>query len=406
MRVQRNDIAFTPEAKQAIIDVVAIERTGDFAYNHNVLKRIQDEFVKLTANSFGIIPASYTQMDRPANQTAITKARLIALGGDRIAKCKRFMEVVPNTSGWGLTLCEEGKAVLEELNLDENGKPLPYSDRVDEYDIKRVLENVLGRGYDNDLLIQYNTDVKKKIKKSKYLKKVPAGDPLRAGLSKGQVCYEFTDAMFDDHIDVFTDVLFIGHQLRVVRDEDGMYMVQKLCGDGWNYVTYEDKLYDVIVHLPNTLKHNERRAVERAVCQAERGGPIKDDLFTTAEVRQLAEFKGVELPAESTFSVVEGHYEVVQCDKVKDDDVVVARGLNYNDAEKLRVLIKRDNEAKRDVRFAEERIKTLEKELEEKRAKLIELEAKAASTAVDAEAHKQKVLEGTVSLVSQKETAA
>ena len=246
-------------------------------------------------------------MQKLENQTAMAKARLAAIGADRIAKCKRFMEVVPTTSSWGRELCDEGQAVLEQLNLDGEGKELPYSDRVDTYDIKKVLESILGEGYDTDLLNDHNTEVKKKIKKSKYLKKVPAGDPLRAGLDEGQVCYEFTDAMFDDHIDVFTDVLFIGHQFRVVKDEDGAYYrVERLSRGRWNYVTFEDKLYDVIVALPGALKHREERAVEGAVRQAERGALIFDEQFTTDEIRELAEAKGIELPQESTFSVVQG----------------------------------------------------------------------------------------------------
>lgn len=379
MRVQKNDIAFTPEAKQAIIDVAAIAREGMFSYRFNIYSAVQKQFVKLTANSFGIIPANYYEMQKPENQTAMAKARLAAIGADRIAKCMRFMEVVPNTSRYGLTLCDEGEAVLAQLNLDEEGKELPYSERVDTYELKRVLESILGQCYDNDLLHDHNVEVKKKIKKSKYLKRVPAGDPLRAGLAEGQVCYEFTDAMFDDHIDVFTDVLFIGHQLRVVKDEDGTcYRVERLSRGRWNYVTFEDKLYDIIVGLPYALKHREQRAVEGAVRQAERGALIFDEQFTTDEIHQLAEAKRIELPQESTFSVVKGSGEVIQCDKVREDDVVLASGLSYDDAEKLRALLSKSNEVKRDIRFANKRIQSLEKELEEKRAELLELEAAAA----------------------------
>ena len=364
MRVSRNANAFTPEAKQAIEDVVAIYREGGFNYRYNIYAKVQAEFVKLTANSFGIIPAGYNEMQKPESQTAMQKARLAAIGADRIAKCKRFMKVVPNTSGWGLTLCDEGAAVLAQLNRDEEGKELPYRETVDTYDIKKMLESILGEGYDTDLLRDHNTEVKKKIKKSKYLKKVPAGDPLRAGLTTSQVCYEFTDAMFDDHIDVFTDVLFIGHQLRVVKDEEGAYYrVEKLSRGCWAYVTYEDKLYDVIVNLPNALKYRERRAVEGAVRQAERGALILDDLFTTDEIRQLAEAKGIELPQESTFSVVQGWSEVVQCDKVREGDVVLASGLSYDDAEKLRFLIDKESQKVYLLERKQNAIKNMEEQL-------------------------------------------
>ena len=130
MREQKNDIAFTPEAKQAIIDVAAIAREGMFSYRYNIYSAVQEQFVKLTANSFGIIPAGYYEMEKPENQTAMAKARLAAIGADRIAKCQRFLEVVPNTSNWGLTLCEEGSHELSMLNLDEDGNDVPYRDQL------------------------------------------------------------------------------------------------------------------------------------------------------------------------------------------------------------------------------------------------------------------------------------
>ena len=400
MRVQRNDIAFTPEAKQAIIDVAAIAREGMFSYRFNIYSAVQKQFVKLTANSFGIIPASYYEMQKPENQTAMAKARLAAIGAERIAKCKRFMEVVPNTSGYGLTLCDEGEAVLAQLNLDEEGKALPYKERIDAYDLKKVLESILGQGYENDLLHDHNTEVKKKIKRGKYLKKVPAGDPLRAGLAEGQVCYEFTDAMFDDHIDVFTDVLFIGHQLRVVKDEDGAYYrVEKLCHGRWAYVTYEDKLYDVIVTLPNTLKHKEGGAVERAVRQAERGALIFDEMFTTDEIRQLAEAKGIELPQESTFSVVQGWSEVVQCDKVRKNDVVLASGLSYDNAEKLRVLIRKEAEAVSRVERKQNAIKNMEEQLALLKSELVLFKGDVEEAKSNLAEHKNTIVGNALGVV-------
>lgn len=400
MRVQKNDIAFTPEAKQAIEDVVAIYREGGFSYRYNIYAKVQAEFVKLTANSFGLIPAGYYEMQKPENQTALAKARLAAIGADRIAKCKRFVEVVPNTSNYGLTLCDEGEAVLTQLNLDEEGKELPYSERIDTYDLKKVLESILGEGFDTDLLRDHNTEVKKKIKKSKYLKKVPAGDPLRSGLAKGQVCYEFTDAMFDDHIDVFTDVLFIGHLLRVVKDgEEGYYRVEKLCHGRWAYVSYEDKLYDVIVNLPNTLKHKERRAVEGAVRQAERGALIFDELFGADEIRQLAEAKGIKLPQESTFSVVQGYSEVIQCDKVRKDDVVLASGLSYNDADKLRHLINTESRKIDMLKRKQNAIKNMEEQLALLKSELVLFKGEVEEAKSNLAEHKNTIVGNALGVV-------
>jgi hypothetical protein len=406
MRVQKNDIAFTPEAKQAIIDVAAIAREGMFSYRYNIYSAIQEQFVKLTANSFGIIPAGYYEMEKPENQTAIRKARLAALGADRIAKCKRFLEVVPNTSNWGLTLCEEGSHELSMLNLDEDGNDVPYRDQLSDYDLQQVLENVLGQFYDTDLLRDHNTEVKKKIKKSKYLKKVPAGDPLRAGLEESQVCYEFTDAMFDDHIDVFTDVLFIGHQLRVVKDEEGAYMVEKLAHGRWAFVNCEDKLYDIIVTLPDTLKYRERTAVEGAVRQAERGYRIFDGLFTKDEICQLADAKGIELPQESTFSVVEGRHEVIQCDKVQEGDKVVASGLKYEDAEKLRVLIRKQNDAASTLEGKQRVIKNMEEQLAVLKKDLALFKGDVESVKKNLAEHKNKIVGNALGVVCEEGEAA
>ena len=289
---------------------------------------------------------------------------------------------------------------MQQLNLDEEGKELPYSERVDSYDIKKLLEGILGQGYDTDLLQDHNTEVKKKIKKSKYLKKVPAGDPLRSGLTKGQVCYEFTDAMFDDHIDLFTDVLFIGHQLRVVKDEDGTcYRVEKLSRGRWNYVTFEDKLYDVIVALPNALKHREKRAVEGAVRQAERGALIFDELFGADEIRQLAEAKGIELPQESTFSVVQGWSEVVQCDKVREDDVVLASGLSYDNAEKLRVLIRKEAEAVSKVERKQNAIKNMEEQLALLKSELVLFKGDVEEAKSNLAEHKNTIVGNALGVV-------
>jgi len=406
MRLQKNDLAFTPEAKQAIIDVAAIAREGMFSYRYNIYSAVQEQFIKLTANSFGIIPASYYEMQKPENQTAMAKARLAAIGADRIAKCKRFLEVVPNTSNWGLSLCEEGSHELSMLNLDEDGNDVPYRDQLSDYDLQKVLESVSGQVYDTDLLRDHNTEVKKKIKKSKYLKKVPAGDPLRAGLTEGQVCYEFTDAMFDDHIDVFTDVLFIGHQLRVVKDEEGDYMVEKLAHGRWAFVNCEDKLYDVIVTLPYALKNRERMAVEGAIRQAERGALIFNELFTSDEVRQLADAKGIELPQESTFSVVQGYGQVIQCDKVEEGAKVVASGLKYEDAEKLRVLIRKEDDAAGTLERKQRAIKDMEEQLAGLKNDLVLYEADVESAKSKLAEHKNNIVDNALGVVCEEGAAA
>ena len=410
MSTQKKEMAFTPEAKQAIADVVAIHREGGFNYRFNIYEKVLPEFVKLTANSFGIIPAGYYQMQKPENQTAMAKARLAALGADRIAKCQRFRDVVPNTSNRGLTLCEEGEAVLAQLNLDEDGNKVSYNDRTDTYDIQNVLDCFLGQShaacYDNEMLIDHNAKVKQRITKSKYLKKVPAGDPLREGLAESQVCYEFTDAIFDDHIDVFSDVLFIGHQLRVFKDEDGLYRIEKLSRGCWAYVTFQDKLYDVIVNLPIALKYREQKAVEEAVRQAERGALIFDELFTADEIRQLAEAKGIELPQETTFSVVEGHYEVIQCDKVEKGAKVLASGLSFDDAEKMRVLIDKEFQQVYLLERKQNAIKDMEEQLALKKSELVLFEADVEEAKSNLAEHKNNIVGNALGVVYEEGAAA
>ncbi len=381
MRVtKKNDIAFTPDSKSAIIALVRL-RKDSFANIYKIERAIRDEYIKLTANSFGLIPADYYQLQKPENAKAMAKARLAVVGGENIAICKRYLEVVPNKSDYTISLCEEGEAVLEEANGNGSSHS-SYSSRVSEYDINRVLEFVLDRkGVDNQELLDHNEDVKRSIKRGKYLKAVRKGNPLRAGLEDGRVCYEFTDAVFDDHIDMFTRVLFIGHQLRVVKDTDSpVYVVEKLTTNSvnpWRIVAFEDKLYDVIVGLSYKLHDRELRAVESAIRQCERGMPLIQDLFTPEEIRQLADAQCVELPEQTTFSVVKVGSEsfgCVECSKVKPEANVIASGLKYEDADKLRGLSDRDATAKRRVENKVNRINNMREQLVQERAELVKLE--------------------------------
>ena len=381
MRVtKKNDIAFTPDSKSAIIALVRL-RKDSFANIYKIERAIRDEYIKLTANSFGLIPADYYQLQKPENAKAMAKARLSVISGDDVAICKRFVEVVPNKSDYTISLCEEGEAVLEEANGNGSSHS-SYSSRVSEYDINRVLECVLGKkSIDNQELLDHNEDVKRSIKRGKYLKAVRKGNPLRAGLEDGRVCYEFTDAVFDDHIDMFTRVLFIGHQLRVVKDTDSpVYVVEKLTTNSvnpWRIVAFEDKLYDVIVGLSYKLHDRELRAVESAIRQCERGMPLIQDLFTQDEIRQLADAQCVELPEQTTFSVVKVGSEsfgCVECSKVKPEANVIASGLKYEDADKLRGLSDRDATAKRRVENKVNRINNMREQLVQERAELVKLE--------------------------------
>ena len=380
--IKKNDIDFTPESKEAIIALARL-RKDSYDSIYRVEQKIRDEYIKLTANSFGLIPADYYQLRKPENTKAMAKARLAVISRDDVAICKRFLEVVPNNSDYGVSLCDEGQGVLEEVNGNGSSHP-SYSKRVSEYDLSRVLEFVLvQKTHDNRDLLDHNEDVKRSIKRGKYLKAVRKGNPLRAGLEDGQVCYEFTDAVFDDHIDMFTRVLFIGHQLRVIKETDSpMYAIEKLTTNSvnpWRIVAFADKLYDVIVGLSYSLHNRELRAVESAIQQCERGMPLIQDLFTQDEIRQLADAQSVELPEQATFSVVKVGSETfgcVECSKVKPEVTLIASGLKYEDAEKLRQLSDNDAAMKRRVENKVNRINNMREQLVQERAELIELEEK------------------------------
>ena len=116
MRVTtKNNKAFTPDSKSAIIALVRLRRSS-FQSIYKVEQAIRDEYIKLTANSFGVIPADYYQLQKPVNAKAMGKARLAVIGGTSTTICRRFLEVVPNMSDYTISLCEQGEAVLEEAN--------------------------------------------------------------------------------------------------------------------------------------------------------------------------------------------------------------------------------------------------------------------------------------------------
>ena len=159
-----------------------------------------------------------------------------------------------------------------------------------------------------------------------------------------------------------------------------MYTIQKLTTNAhepWRTVGFEDKLYDVIVGLSGTLQNKELRAVESAIRLCERGQPMIHDLFTPDEIRQLADAQCVQLPEQTTFSVVKigsESFGCVECSKVKPEANVIASGLKYEDADKLRGLSDRDATAKRRVENKVNRINNMREQLVQERAELVKLE--------------------------------
>lgn len=326
--------ALTPQAKEVILNAA---RFATHFENHQdgLRHRILNKYIEDTADSMGRIKHDYNYVQTPEFKMAFSKVIMKVIPAELYDACKQFAELAP-VDNWG-SLTDEASDVIREFNKDKN-----WNRTVSEYRLKDMVEEVLHPQLDSRMTREYMESQAKSMKRATYLKKVKKGDPLRAGLSDEQTCYEFTDAMFDNHTDVFSDVLFIGHQLRVVKNSDANYDIEKLNGK-WVYVSSRVTLTECIFELCDSLRYIERYAVDEAVQNSERGLPIQCSRFTAAEVRQLAEARGIVLPEQKTFSVIKTNswksIESVTCESVAErTDVVkvVGAGLTFEEADKLR----------------------------------------------------------------------
>jgi len=354
--------ALTPQAKEAILNVA---RFATHFENHQdaIRRRILNKYIEDTADSMGRIKHDYNYVQTPEFKMALSKVILKVIPAELYDACKQFSELVP-VSDWGY-LTDEASDVVREFNKDKN-----WSQQVSEYRLKDMVEEVMNPQLDSRMAREYMEQQAKSMKRATYLKKVKKGDPLREGLSDEQTCYEFTDAIFDNHIDVFSDVLFIGHQLRVVKNSDGNYDIEKLNGK-WVYVSCRDTLTECIFELAEALRYIETYAVDGAVQNSERGLPIQDNRFTANEVRQLAEARGIVLPEQKTFSVIKTKswksIESVTCDSVvgRTDVVkVIGSGLTFEEADKLRESLNLSEHKHSILERAQRRQKRLEADLE------------------------------------------
>ena len=353
--------ALTPQAKEVILNAA---RFATHFENHQdgIRHRILNKYIEDTADSMGRIKHDYNYVQTPQFKMAMSKVIMKVIPAELYDACKQFAELAP-VDNWGY-LTDEASDVIREFNKDKN-----WNRTVSEYRLKDMVEEVLNPQLDSRMAREYMENQAKSMKRATYLKKVKKGDPLRAGLSDEQTCYEFTDAMFDNHTDVFSDVLFIGHQLRVVKNSDGNYDIQKLNGE-WVYVSCRDTLTECIFELGDALRYIEKYAVDGAVQNSERGLPIQDRRFTTDEVRQLAEARGIVLPEQKTFSVIETKswksIESVTCESVAErTDVVkvIAAGLTFEQADKLREALNLTEHKRTILERAQRRQKRLEDEL-------------------------------------------
>lgn len=324
----------TPQAKEVIRNAA---RFATHFENHQngIRHRILNKYIEDTADSMGRIKHDYNYVQTPEFKMAFSKVIMKVIPAELYDACKQFAELAP-VDNWG-SLTDEASDVIREFNKDKN-----WNRTVSEYRLKDMVEEVLHPQLDSRMTREYMESQAKSMKRATYLKKVKKGDPLRAGLSDEQTCYEFTDAMFDNHTDVFSDVLFIGHQLRVVKNSDANYDIEKLNGK-WVYVSSRETLTECIFELCDSLRYIEKYAVDEAVQNSERGLPIQNSRFTADEVRQLAEARGILLPEQKTFSVIKTNswksIESVTCESVAErTDVVkvIGAGLTFEEADKLR----------------------------------------------------------------------
>ena len=364
------DNALTPQAKEVIRNAARFA-TNLENHQYGIRRRILNKYIEDTSDSMGRIKHDYNYVQTPEFKMAFSKVIMKVIPAELYDACKQFAELAP-VDNWGY-LTDEASDVIREFNKDRS-----YSDMVSEYRLKDMVEEVMNPRLDNSIAREYMENQAKSMKRATYLKKVKEGDPLRAGLSDEQTCYEFTDAMFDNHTDVFSDVLFIGHQLRVVKNSDGNYDIEKLNGK-WVYVSSRETLTECIFELADALRYIEKYAVDGAVQNSERGLPIQDSRFTADEVRQLAEARGIVLPEQKTFSVIKTKswksVESVTCESVTErTDVVkvIAAGLTFEQADKLREALNLTEHkatvlerAKRRQKSAEESLKAAKEEVSE-----------------------------------------
>lgn len=324
------DNALTPQQKAVVVQLGNLLKEKNLDTEYRVSRAIFTEFARTTANTFGIIPIPgyYTPMEMQ-----VSKARRGALGDALITTAEQFDEQADDLkTKWGYY-----RDIVVELMETE------CDFRVSTYELRSIVRKIVRGSVDYRQCQDYNDEVKRGIKRAKYLKKVKLGDPLRDGVSDDTPVYEFTTAVFDDHIPEFSNVLFTGHQLRVVKDnDDNTYSIQKLNGT-WKYLSWIDNLRDSVLELPQRLEDAEKRAVRDAIELSKQGKPIGNDLFTSSDVLALAEAQGVELPEVSTYAVccvtanAVAPYKAIPSGEVDETNstYVAEKNLSFADAESL-----------------------------------------------------------------------
>ena len=352
--------ALTPAVETAAVQLAKELKARNMNSEYAVGRALFVSFVTNNVNSFGIAPQPNTIQPMTME---LAKARLDAFGESLLRAAEKLTQSGEAFDQFGYAT----EAVVEAFK--EAGSD------IDGYKIARVL-NALNYGIQRTDIDDYNISSLRMLKRAKYLKRVGNDDPLRVHVDSNRSVYEYTDAVFDDHIPEFADVLFIGHQLRVVKDNtDNTYFIHKIGSKGrFVSIGWVNSLREAVIELPNFLKQTERRAVALAIEAAKRGNPIGCDNYTEREVRELAQAQGKEIPQETLFKVCHTGtaYQVVSVDDVSEETAVsvVSNALQFSKAKALAELLEAKDAAYRNLDNRINAVEELIKQLNDAKLKL------------------------------------
>jgi len=228
----------------------------------------------------------------------------------------------------------------------------------------------------------YNRDVSKRFRRSKYLKKATS-PALLSDLDEGAVVYELKDAAYDDHLDLFSGVHFLP-VMRIWRRGEGSdadYCTERFTGREWRHVAWNDTLRESVVNLSKDLRYVERRAVDNAVYRAQRDLPIVSDDYTEDDIKQLLRSHEVELPSPKLYAVVEVDGKegikrywtglmddmgraIAELTKESRNPRVLLRDLSFTQAEEIKKKVRERRDAMVDKQHVAERIAELRGKIE------------------------------------------
>lgn len=371
-----NNTELTPATKAVAIQVATELKARKLLDDYYVSQAVFKEFANRNKNTFGIVP--HPTHRNPMNME-ISKARREAFGDALLVASQQLANSSEAFDRWGYAT-EELTDVMREAGLELSG-----------YRLGSILSTITTGGVSYSQVEDHNVEVLKGFKRATYLKRVSDDDPIRRGISSDRTVYEYTDAIFDDHIPEFADVLFIGHQLRVVKDgNDNTYYIHKIGSKGeFVCIGWVQNLREAVVELPNCLKRAEDNAVAEAIEAAKRGKPIGNDKYTEREVRELAQAQGKEIPQETQFKVCHtGYtYRVVPVEEVSEDTAVsvVSDSLSFTNALVFADLLDASDNAQRTLERRIKAVEELTKQLNENKEllKVAQEEADVASANAD-----------------------